>query len=325
MNVNPELDSGIVATDSVLGDILRTPASRFADLPDYNFEPNYLDVGVSGPLYMHYIDEGPVDGPVMLLVHGNPAWSYLVREMVPSLVGAGYRVIAPDLVGFGKSDKPAERSAHTYDHHTEWMIRFVQVLGLEKVTLHVQDWGGLIGLRVAIYEEARFARVAISNSALPDGFIGNEQAFSFWRDNISQTIPNFGVVLDRATPTSLTAEEVAAYDAPYPDDQYTAGPREMPKEVPFDPSDAEAVENQELLKQWATWEKPLMTVFAAVDSARQDLSSTAQGQDQFRLLVPGAEGQPHVLVPQEEAGHYLQEDVPELLAAYLIKFAQEDL
>ena len=233
-------------------------------------------------------------------------------------------MIAPDLIGFGKSDKPAQRSAHTYDNHTEWIIRFVQTLGLEDVTLHVQDWGGLIGLRVAVYEEARFARVAISNSALPDGFIGNEQAFALWRDNISQTVSNFGTVLDRTTPSGLTPEEVAAYDAPYPGDAYTAGPRELPKEVPFDPNDPEAIENQQALEQWATWEKPLMTVFAAVDSARQDLSSTAQGQDQFRLLVPGAEGQPHVLIPEEQAGHYLQEDVPELLVQYLVDFVQEN-
>ncbi len=321
---NPEADSGTVTIDSVLGDILRTPPSRFDDLPGYDFKANYVDVGLSGPLMMHYIDEGPADGPVVVLLHGNPAWSYLVREMVPPLTSAGYRVIAPDLIGFGKSDKPAARSAHTYDNHTAWVSKFFQVLDFREVTFHVQDWGGLIGLRVAIYERERFARVAASNTALPDGYIGNEQAFSVWRDNISQNVATFSTVIERATPTDLSPEEEAAYDAPYPTDEYTAGPRELPKAVPFDPTDPEAIENQQVLEQWKTWEKPLMTIFTAVDPDRADLSSTAGGQDQLRSRAPGAEGQPHVLIPEDQAGHYIREDVPEAISTYLIDFIKNN-
>ena len=321
---NPPADSGVVATDPVLGDILRTTATRFDDLPGYDFTAHYVNVGTSGPLRMHYIDEGPTDGPVILLLHGNPAWSYLVREMVPPLTAAGYRVIAPDLIGFGKSDKPAERAAHTYDNHVAWVTKFIEALDLTNVTLHVQDWGGLIGLRVAVYEPDRFARVALSNTALPDGYIGNEEAFSRWRDGISQTVENFSTVMQRATPTELSAAEEAAYDAPYPSNKYTAGPRELPKKVPFDPADPEAIENQEALELWATWEKPLITIFAAVPPGQVDLSSTAQGKEQFESLVPGAQGQPHVLIPEDQAGHYLQEDVPELLSDYLIDFIENN-
>lgn len=185
---NSPADSGVVATDPVLGDILRTSATRFDNLPGYDFAANYVDVGITGPLRMHYLDEGPSDGPVVLLLHGNPAWSYLIREMVPPLTEAGYRVVAPDLIGFGKSDKPVERAAHTYDNHVTWVTNFIEILDLSDVTLHVQDWGGLIGLRMAVYEPGRFARVALSNTVLPDGTVGNEEAFSRWRDSISQTV-----------------------------------------------------------------------------------------------------------------------------------------
>ena len=320
----PAPDSGVVATDSVLGDILRTSSKRFVSLPGYDFAPHYIDVGVTGPLRMHYLDEGPANGPVVLLLHGNPAWSYLVRDMVAPLTEAGYRVIAPDLIGFGKSDKPAERAAHTYDRHVTWVTNLIETLNLTDVTLHVQDWGGLIGLRVAAYHADRFARVALSNTALPDGTVGNETAFSRWRDTISQTVENFSTVLQRTTPTELTAAEEAAYDAPYPSNRYTAGPRELPQRVPFDPADPEASENQDVLEIWAKWTKPLITIFTAELPERPDASATAQGKAQFESRVPGAQGQAHAIIPRDQAGHYLQEDVPELLAEYLIDFMRSN-
>lgn len=159
-----EAKSGVVATDPNFGDILRTPIEQFENLQDCPFKANYVDVGEEAPLMMHYIDEGSANGKVVLLMHGNPAWSYLVRKLVPILIEKGYRVIAPDLIGFGKSDKPINRSAHTYDNHVKWTTTFIQKLDLKNITLHCQDWGGLISLRVALYEQERFDRIFASNT-----------------------------------------------------------------------------------------------------------------------------------------------------------------
>jgi pimeloyl-ACP methyl ester carboxylesterase len=317
-----EARSGLVATDPVLGDILRTPSERFTNLPAYPFPSHYVDVGDTGPVYLHYLDEGPTNGPVVLLAHGNPAWSYLVREMIPPLTAAGFRVVAPDLIGFGKSDKPVSRAAHTYDNHVRWLSRFVERLDLRDITLHCQDWGGLILLRVAIYQEARFARIAASNTSLPDGNIGNEQSFSIWRDNISQNVAQFSLVMENTTPTELTTAERAAYDAPFPSNEYTAGPRGLPFEVPFDPADPEAIENQQALILYESWTKPLMTVFT--ESARGSGSVTDEGQAQLQSRAPGAAGQPHLKIPAARAGHYLQEDIPAELAQYLVEFVRRN-
>jgi haloalkane dehalogenase len=315
-----EADSGAVLEHPTYGTILRTPIARFANLPDYPFAAHYVDVdpGDDFPLYMHYLDEGPGEGEIVLLLHGNPAWSYLVRDLVGPLTTAGYRVIAPDLIGFGKSDKPADRAVQTYDNQTEWVTNFVTELGLDSITLHCQDWGGLIGLRVAVYENERFARVAASNTALPDGTIGDEESFSRWRDVISQQVENFSLVMDRATVADLSPTDLIAYDAPFPDNRYTAGPRQLPAEVPFDPASPEAVENREALALWANWEKPLMTLFAEPDGG----GVTAGGQAQLRDLAPGAEGQPHLNFSTDLAGHYIREDIPDTIVRYLIEFME---
>ena len=314
-----EAGSGTVLDHPTYGPILRTPVERFADLPAYPFASHYVDVdpGDDQPLYMHYLDEGPADGPVVLLLHGNPAWSYVVRDLVEPLTAAGFRVVAPDLIGFGKSDKPARRSVHTYDNQVAWVTRFIEALDLREITLHCQDWGGLIGLRVAVYETERFARVAASNTALPDGTIGNEESFSRWRDVISQQVEQFSTVMDRATVSELTADDLLAYDAPYPEDRYTAGPRQLPSEVPFDPDSPEARENTAALELWAEWTKPLMTLFAEPEQG----GVTAGGQAQLRDLVPGAAGQPHRNFSTDIAAHYIREDIPDTIARYLIAFA----
>jgi haloalkane dehalogenase len=214
------------------------------------------------------------------------------------------------------------RAAHTYDNHVRWLTRFVERLDLRDITLHCQDWGGLILLRVAIYQQTRFARIAASNTSLPDGYIGDERSFSIWRDNISQNVARFSIVMENTTPTELTATEEAAYDAPYPSNEYTAGPRGLPFEVPFDPTDPEAIENQQALILYQSWTKPLMTVFT--ESARGSGSVTDEGQAQLQSRAPGAAGQPHLQIPATRAGHYIQEDILAELTQYLIDFIRNN-
>ncbi|MEM6844978.1 MAG: haloalkane dehalogenase [Bacteroidota bacterium] len=296
---------------------LRTPDERFDNLPNYPFEPNYVTVQ-PGNLRMHYLDEGPADGPLVLLLHGNPAWTYLVREVVPILVDQGYHVIAPDLIGFGRSDKPVDRAMHTYDNQEAWVTSFVKELDLQNVHMHGHDWGGGIGLRVAIRHEERFATVAISNTGLAVGDPLPE-SFMIWRDSISQVIPSYAMLFDIAMATELTDEELAAYEAPYPSEEYKAGPRELPQQVPISPDDPEGIENRILTEQaWSTWEKPFIVL-----SGGSVGSSLTQYDSVLINIVPGAVGQPHAIV--EGAGHYVQEDAPEELTRRLIDFIESSL
>ena len=316
-----ESDSGAIGTHPEHGLILRTAPARFDDLEGWPYPARYVDVDPSGAgigLQMHYIDVGPRDGEVVLLMHGNPAWGYLVRDLVDPLTEAGYRVIVPDLIGFGKSDKPLSREAHTYDHHVRWVRAFTDSLDLRGVTLHGQDWGGLIGLRVAVYQQDRFARVAASNTALPDGTIGDERTFSRWRDVISQRVPRFSQVMQAASRAELTPGQLRAYDAPFPEEEpydYTAGPREMPAEVPFDPDSEEAIENRAAVAAYDAWGVPIMTLF----SEDPETGTTAGGQTQLDTLS-GAAGNAHVNLGDEIAGHYIREDVPDSVTTYLLEF-----
>jgi haloalkane dehalogenase len=219
--------------------VLRTPDDRFDDLPDFAYPPRYLDAGVR----VHYIDAGPASSAPVLLMHGEPSWSFLYRRMIPPLVAAGHRVIAIDLVGFGRSDKPVSRSDHTYARHVGWMHEAVRTLDLRDITLVCADWGGLIGLRLVAAEDARFARVVAANTALPTGDERVPEAFRRWRD-FSQSAPEFAVgnIVSGGCVTDLDAAVVAAYDAPFPDDRYKAGPRQMPLLVPITPDDPESAE-----------------------------------------------------------------------------------
>jgi haloalkane dehalogenase len=299
-----------VTTDPELGEILQTPASRFDNLPGYNFTARYVDVGTTVPLKMHYIDEGPANGKLILLLHGNPAWVYNFRQLVPLLTAAGYRVVAPDLIGFGKSDKPSLRSAHTYDRHVTWITTFIQKLNLNDIHLHCQDWGGLLGLRVVIQNQQRFAKVAASNTSLPEGD-NVTQAFLQWRTS-SQSVATYGSVIERGTYKDLTNAEEAAYDAPFPEEKYKAGPREMPLKVPISPTDAEGIENQQLWAQWRQWQKPFLTIFS-------DTDPISDGEQQrFISRIPGATGQQHRIVPN--TNHFIREDEPQLMVQYLIDF-----
>ncbi len=304
--------SGIVANDPTLGQILRTPITRFSNLSGYSFKANYIDVGTTGPLQMHYIDEGPATGKIILLMHGNPAWVYNFREIVPLLTAEGYRVIAFDLIGFGKSDKPILRTTHTYDRHVEWVTKFIEKMNLQNIHTHLQDWGGLIGLRVVIKNQSRFAKVAVSNTSLPEGNNSNP-ALIQWI-NSSQTVTTYGSVMERGTFTDLTAEEEAAYDAPFVDETYKSAPRQFPLNIPISLTDAEGMENQQLWLQWQQWQKPFLTIFSDTDPI------SVGEQQNFVTRIPGAAGQNHRIVPN--TNHFIREDAPQLMAQYLIQFFQ---
>jgi haloalkane dehalogenase len=293
---------------------LRTPDERFADLPGYPFSPNYAVVpdGDGGTLRVHYLDEGPSDAAPILLLHGEPSWSYLYRKMIPLLVDAGHRVIVPDLVGFGRSDKPTETTDYTYARHVAWMQALVvDHLDLTDVTFFGQDWGGLVGLRVLTANPDRFARIVVGNTGLPTGDGPVSDAFMAWQ-KFSQETPVFdiGFLLNSATVTELSEGEIAAYNAPFPDDSYKAGARIFPTLVPTRPDDPAAADNRAAWEVLAAWDKPLITCFSDSDPV------TAGGERVFQQRVPGAAGQPHVTI--ERAAHFLQEDGAEQLAQVLI-------
>ena len=298
---------------------LRTPEERFADLPDYPFEPNYAEIrdGDGGTLRVHYLDEGPADAAPVLLVHGEPSWSYLYRHMVPVLVDAGHRVVVPDLVGFGRSDKPTRQTDYSYARHVAWLSELVfDHLDLRDATFFGQDWGGLLGLRLVADEPDRFARVVIGNSGLPTGHGPASEAFLRWQ-RFSQTTPVFpvGDLVGRACTTELSAAVVAAYDAPFPDDTFKAGARIFPSFVPTNPDDPETAPNQAAWRVLEAFQKPFLCAFSDSDPV------TAGGDAPFLAKVPGARGRQHPTIVG--AGHFLQEDAGPELAAVIRDFISD--
>jgi haloalkane dehalogenase len=289
---------------------LRTPESRFENLPGYNFEPHYADVD---GLRMHYVDEGPRDGHVVLLLHGEPSWSYLYRTMIPPLAKAGLRVIAPDLIGFGKSDKPTRKSDYSYAIHVDWMRQFIELLDLSDITMFCQDWGSMIGLRVAAENEHRFARIALGNGGMVTGDKEMPKAFKIWRA-FALYSPWFpiGKIIQKATITELSDDIVAAYDAPYPSAKYKAGARAFPALVPITPDDPASDANRAAWQVFERWEKPFLTTFSNRDPI------TRGGEKGWQERVPGAKNQNHVKI--KNAGHFLQEDRGPELAAVLVDF-----
>ncbi|GIU88492.1 MAG: haloalkane dehalogenase [Acidimicrobiia bacterium] len=297
-------------------EVLRTPDDRFDGLPGYPFAPNHVEIRHRDgtPLRVHYVDEGPRDGPVVLLMHGEPSWSYLYRTMIPVLAGAGLRCVAPDLVGFGRSDKPASRGDYTYAHHVEWMrAALFDGLGLRDVTLVGQDWGGLIGLRLVGEHPDRFARVVAANTFLPTGDRPPGDAFLAWQ-RFSQTSDDFpvGAIVNTGCVRDLPPEVVAAYDAPFPDDRYKAGARQFPVLVPTSPDDPAAAANRAAWEVLRAFDKPFFTAFSDRDPI------TAGADAVFRREVPGSAGQPHTTITG--AGHFLQEDAGEELARVVADF-----
>ena len=296
-------------------EFLRTPDSRFADLPGYPFNPNYLmvDDGEGGQLRVHYLDEGPAEADPVLLMHGEPSWCYLYRTMIPILVAAGHRIIAPDLVGFGRSDKPTHRQDYSYQRHVDWMQALLEQLRLERITLVCQDWGGLIGLRLVAENPGRFARVVAANTMLPTGDHAPGEAFSNWQ-KFSQEVPVFpaGGVLKGGTVTPLPQAVIDAYDAPYPDERYKEGARQFPLLVPITPDDPASEKNRAAWQVLGQWQKPFLTAFSDSDPI------TAGGDKLMHKLIPGTRGQAHTTIVN--AGHFLQEDQGERLAEVVVKF-----
>lgn len=292
---------------------LRTPDERFNGLPDYPFEPNYATVG--DDLRLHYVDEGAKSARPVLMMHGEPSWSFLYRHMIPPVAEAGFRVIAPDLIGFGKSDKPTETSDYSYSSHVEWMLEWFDSLDLSGVVLFCQDWGGLIGLRLVAARPDRFAAVIAGNTMLPIGEGTPPDAFLAWQQ-FSQTVPEFptGMILQGASVRDLTAEEVAGYDAPYPDESFKAGARIFPALVPTAPDHSGVADNRDAWKVLSAWDKPFVTCFSDQDPV------TKGGDKIFQARVPGTKGQPHRTI--KDGGHFLQEDQPGELAELIIEVAK---
>jgi len=294
--------------------LLRTPDKRFKGLCDYPFKPNYVEVeGVR----IHYVDEGHSAHETVLMIHGEPTWSYLYRKMIPVVVGAGYRVIVPDLVGFGKSDKPSEMRDYSYQKHVNWMTGLIKLLDLRNITLVCQDWGGLIGLRLAADHEERFKRVCVSNTGLPTGKGKPSEAFLEWRE-YSQKTPDFniGEIVNRGCINRLEPEVIAAYNAPFPSDSFKAGARIFPMLVPTSPDDPAVLANLKAWEVFLRWEKPFLTAFS-------DSDPITRGNDAyFQKIVPGTKGMKHTTIMN--AGHFIQEDKGEEWAQIIVKFVQEN-
>lgn len=288
-------------------DVLRTPDSRFTNLAGYPFDPHYIDVTAADTpaLRMHYLDEGPRDGAPVVLLHGEPTWSYLYRTMIPPLAGAGHRVLAPDLIGFGRSDKPTAIGDYTYLRHVQWVTSWFEALDLTDVTVFVQDWGSLIGLRLVAEQSARFARVVVANGFLPTADRGMPQAFRIWRA-FAKYSPwlNAGRIVGVGTITKVPAAVRAGYDAPFPDKRYQAGARAFPQLVPTSPDDPAVPANRAAWEALGRWDKPFLALFGAKDPI------LGAADKPLIRHVPGAAGQPHARL---HGSHFVQEDCgPEL-------------
>jgi haloalkane dehalogenase len=329
-------------------EFLRTPDERFRDLPDWPWTPRYVEVpdGAGGRLRMHYVDEGPAEGAPILCLHGQPTWSYLYRKMIPIFLAAGRRVVAPDLVGFGRSDKPTRGSDYDYERHVAWLRAFAEALDLREIDLICQDWGGLLGLRLVAECPERFARVVASNTGLPDardiplaaapalhalyeklpvprtmadvaaGFVastkGGAPAFMSWQKHCADSPDFTPEAVLRALCPGLSEAEVAAYAAPFPDERHRAGARRFPSLVPILPDDPAIADNRRAWESLSRFEKPFLTAFSDRDPV------TAGQHLRFQQEIPGAAGQPHTTI--RGAGHFVQEDAGPELARIALAF-----
>jgi haloalkane dehalogenase len=293
--------------------VLRTPDERFAGLPGFDFAPHYVEID---GYRVHYLDEGPRDADPVFLLHGEPTWSYLYRKMIPVLVAAGHRCVVPDLVGFGRSDKPTSMDVHTYAFHVGVMTKLVEALDLDRATFFGQDWGGLIGLRVVAENPERFARVVVSNTGLPVGDVAISEAFLAWKAANQAMIDRgdmpVGALLARSAGDPSVA---AAYDAPFPDPSYKAGPLVLPQRVPVTPDDPARAANLAAWAVLAQWEKPFLTAFGDSDPI------TGGGERIFQARVPGAKGLEHPTV--KGAGHFIQESHGDELARIIADFIEK--
>lgn len=297
---------------------LRTPDERFLALPDFPYPPSYSDIddGDGGRLRVAWVQDGPADGEPVLMLHGEPSWSFLYRKMIPILAGAGFRVVCPDLVGFGRSDKPTRVEDHTYARHVEWMRTLAfDVLDLRGVTLVGQDWGGLIGLRLAAEHPDRFARIVVANTGLPTGDFPMPDIWWQFRNAI-QTVDDLDVGrwVQAGCAHPMSDEVRAAYDAPFPDDSYCAGPRAMPLLVPTTPEDPASAANRAAWAALSGSDTPMLVAFSDSDPITGAMAPI------FAREMRGAAGIDHPTI--REAGHFLQEDAGEDLARAVVEFCR---
>ncbi len=298
-------------------EILRTPDERFASLPDFEFAPRYVDVpsGDGGTLRMAFVEAGPADGEVVLLLHGEPSWSFLYRKVMRVLAAAGLRAVAPDLVGFGRSDKPASQDDYTYAAHMGWLHAFVDAAQLTSMNLVCQDWGGLLGLRLVGERPALFRRVVAANTGLPTGDQKLPPAFFAWQQ-FSQSVPELpvGGIVQRGCAQPFDEAVLAAYDAPFPEERYKAGARKFPLLVPSSPDDPAAPANRAAWKGLAAFDRPFLTAFSDQDPI------TGGGERFLQERIAGAKGQAHVTIAG--GGHFLQEDRGEELGRVVAEFVR---
>jgi len=288
--------------------ILRTDEARFAGLPDYPFTANYRDVAPG--LRMHFVNDGPAAGAPVVMLHGEPSWSYLYRHMIPDIAAAGHRVLAPDLIGFGKSDKPTATTDYSYTNHLRWLNSWIESLDLWHITLVCQNWGSLLGLRLAVENPKRFSRIIVGNGTLPTGDTPAPTAFRFWKAFASYS-PWFpiGHIIQLGTERKLTSGELAAYEAPFPSADFKAGARAFPALVPTSPADPASAANREAWRLLEKWRKPFITCFSSNDPI------TRGGERQLQRRIPGAFGQPHITL---RGSHFLQEDSPREFARVIL-------
>ncbi|MGP9833416.1 haloalkane dehalogenase [Marinobacter sp. NSM] len=288
--------------------ILRTDEARFAGLPDYPFQANYLDVEPG--LRMHFVDHGPTNGTPVVMLHGEPSWSYLYRHMIPMVAEAEYRVLAPDLIGFGKSDKPANVTDYSYSRHMSWLTRWLEDLNLTNITLVCQNWGSLLGLRLAAEHHRRFNRIIVGNGMLLTGDSPVPALFRAWKAFASHS-PWFPVsrIIQLGTERALSPGEMAAYEAPFPSAEFKAGARAFPGLVPVSPDDPASAANREAWRILEKWRKPFITCFSNGDPI------TRGGDRHMQRRIPGALGQPHITL---RGGHFLQEDSPREFARVIL-------
>ncbi len=296
---------------------LRTPDERFLNLPGYDFAPHYVTVPDDrfGALRMHYLDEGAGDRHVILLLHGQGCWSYLYRRMIPPLVAAGYRIIAPDYIGFGRSDKLPSTDDYSFQRHIDWLTAFLDAVALRDVTAYLFDWGGFFGLRIAAERPEFFARLVLSNTNLPAGQGSGNAWFLKWREE-QFAMPRFpqGEMVNDGVVQKLGPEIIAAFDAPYPDESYKTGPRRFPMILPIHADDPAAIANARAWEILAGWQKPVLTLYSAA------FAGGAMGPDRVLAHLPGARGQAHALL--KDANFYITEDQGEELARRIAVFAR---
>lgn len=292
---------------------LRTPDDRFIRLPDFGYSPRYVDVG---GLQMAYVEDGPGDGEPVLLLHGEPSWSFLYRKVMPVLATAGLRTIAPDLIGFGRSDKPADADEHSYARHVEWVRAFAfDALDLHDVTIVGQDWGGLIGLRLVAEHPDRFARVVAANTGLPTGDDPMPEVWHQFR-NLVRTAPRLSVsrIVQAGCQTELSADVMAAYDAPFPDESFMAAVRAMPNLVPTATTDPATEANRAAWRRLSAWDRPFLVAFSDRDPITKAMAPI------FTRKIPGAAGLDHPVLTG--AGHFLQEDAGGRLGNAIVEFVR---